>query len=93
MPPTGSVPTVAIRSPANTESQPFQSEEAPIDAETARPKKMSAKISCGPNALTAQLAIAPVAPIIRQAEATPPSAEQQTAAPIAFPAWPLSVIG
>ena len=84
---------VAINRPAKTDSQPFQRDDAPIDAETASPKKIRAKISCGPNARTAQLAIAPVAPIIRQADATPPRAEQHTAAPIAFPACPFIVIG
>ena len=64
-----------------------------MEAETARPKKIRAKISCDPNALMAQLAMGPVADIINSAEQTPPIAEQHTAAPMALPAIPLTVIG
>ena len=84
---------VAISRPASTLNQPFHSVRAPMEADTASPKKISAKISCWPKARTAQLATSPVAAIITMAEATPPSAEQETAAPIAFPASPRTVIG
>jgi dissimilatory sulfite reductase (desulfoviridin) alpha/beta subunit len=87
------VPTVANSKPRKTESQPFHRVRAPTEAETQRPKKMRAKTSGGPKACTAQSAIAGVAAIIKIAEPTPPSAEQETAAPIALPARPCWVMG
>ena len=93
IPPTGSVPIVAMSKPAKTDSHPFHSVLAPMEAETANPKKISANISGGPNALIAHPAMAPVADIIKIADANPPIAEQLTAAPIALPLSPRRVMG
>jgi hypothetical protein len=92
-PSAGSLPTVASSRPSSTDSQPFPSVAAPTDADTDSPNRISAKISGGPNALTAQSAIAGVAIIMRMADMTPPSAEHDTAAPTALPARPCCAIG
>ena len=83
---------MAIISPRRTESQPFQNVLAPTEEATVRPKNTSAKISGGPKALMAHSAMGFVASIISNADERPPSAEHITAAPTAFPAWPLRVI-
>ena len=93
MPPTGSWPIVAIKSPSKTESHPFHIVLPPTDDATARPKNTNAKISGGPIFMIAHLASGSVALIITKAEATPPIAEQRTAAPTALPAIPFCVIG
>jgi hypothetical protein len=87
------VPTVAISSPRSTDNHPFHSVAAPTEAATVRPKKTSAKTSGGPNWRTAQAAMSGVATIMRIAEARPPSAEHETAAPTALPARPFCVMG
>ena len=88
MPPTGSSPTVAGTRPKSTDSQPFYSVCAPTDEATARPKNTYAKISGGPTADMAQLAMIAVALIISSAEQLPPNAKQSTVAPTALPASP-----
>ena len=93
MPPTGSCPIVATKSPKSTDSQPFQIVRPPTEEATARPKNTNAKISGGPIFIIAHLASGSVALIITKAEAMPPIAEHKTAAPTAFPAMPFCVIG
>ena len=73
--------------------QPFHKVFAPKEAATASPKKIIAKTSGGPKADIAHSAMTAVADIISIAEATPPRAENATAAPIAFPACPFCVMG
>ena len=84
---------VAINNPIRTDIQPFQMVRAPTDEATTRPKKTRAKISGGPMLRIAQFANGSVAAIITRADAMPPMAEHNTAAPTAFPDWPFCVMG
>ena len=93
IPPTGSCPIVAMTSPSPTDIQPFQIVRPPTEEATAKPKKTRANISGGPIFRIAHFARGSVAAIITKADAIPPIAEHRTAAPTAFPANPLRVIG
>ena len=84
---------VAIIKPKSTDIQPFQMVLPPTDEATARPKNTNAKISGGPIFEIAHCASGSVAAIISNADAVPPTAEHNTAAPTALPARPFFVIG
>ncbi len=79
---------VAMIRPRSTDIQPFQMDRPPTEEATARPKNTKAKISGGPILRIAQLASGSVAAIMTTADATPPTAEQRTAAPTALPDLP-----